>query len=144
MDFGFFPHVTRSHTTSRNAMHLIHACLKERLQNVPDLYYITRAYLSRHWAGYLPHEDFSFALQHTEAETNTYNPYQEHFRKSPLQVTLLNYALDCDRIFSSAASKYLVMTCTDQIPASKIPLYITNKDLQWVSPAAIPPLLAQR
>lgn len=143
MDFGFFPHVTRSHTTSRNAMHLIHTYLKEKLQNAPDLYYITRAYLSRHGAGYLPHEDFTFPLQHTEAETNTYNPYQEHFRKSPLQVSLLNYALDCDRSFTLDIPKHLVLTCIDQMPDSQIPVYRTPTDAVWMQAQQVPPLLSQ-
>ncbi|NJO85247.1 MAG: adenylosuccinate synthetase [Blastochloris sp.] len=143
MDFGFFPHVTRSHTTSRNAMQLIDTYLKEKLQTAPDLYYITRAYLSRHGAGYLPQENFLFDLQNTEAETNRYNPYQEHFRKSPLQVDLLNYALDCDRSFSVGVAKHLIITCTDQMPESKIPVYIRPQVLECLSVKAIPPLLSQ-
>ena len=34
---------------------------------------------------------------------------------APLDVDLLNYALDCDRNFSGTAPKNLVITCLDQL-----------------------------
>jgi adenylosuccinate synthase len=51
-DRGFFPHVTRSNTGLRNVLTLADEWGLERL----EVTYVTRAYLTRHGAGPLPHE----------------------------------------------------------------------------------------
>lgn len=110
-DFGFFPNVTRAYTTSRNAMELI--------QNyhlpLPEIFYITRAYQTRHGKGFLSNEGLKLNYTPNPRETNVYNEWQGQQRVAPLDVDLLNYALDSDRNFSGTAPKNLVITCLDQL-----------------------------
>ena len=106
MDFGFFPNVTRSNTTSKNAM---------TLSNCDSVYYVTRSYLTRHGAGFMPNEK-KLNLINNERETNIQHEYQGNFRTAELDVDLINYALDCDSNFSRNIEKNLVITCMDQYP----------------------------
>ncbi|MEL6925066.1 MAG: adenylosuccinate synthetase [Bacteroidota bacterium] len=110
-DFGFFPNVTRAYVTSRNAMELIH---NNMLPN-PEIYYITRTYQTRHGNGFLSNETIPLDIQLNPLETNQYNPWQGEQRRSPLDIDLLRYALDCDHNYSAGCRKHLVITCLDQI-----------------------------
>ena len=106
MDHGFFPHVTRSSTTSVNADSIIgHTAV--------DTYYVTRSYLTRHGNGPLPGET-TLTLSGTVNETNQTNDYQGKFRKAPLSVDLFNYALYCDSLSLLKKRSHLVVTCMDQ------------------------------
>jgi hypothetical protein len=40
-------------------------------------------------------------------------------------------------------AKHLIIACTDQMPESKIPVYVRPQVLEWLSAKAIPPLLSQ-
>ncbi len=104
MDFGFFPNVTRSNTTTKNAL---------QLYNSNEVYYVTRTYLTRHGNGYMPNEK-PLDLKNNEHETNVQHEYQGVFRMGELDVELLNYALYSDNNFSSRLRKNLVITCNDQ------------------------------
>ena len=106
MDFGFFPNVTRSNTTSKNALNLYHS---------DEIYYVTRSYLTRHGNGFLPNEK-KLDLINNEHETNKTHEYQGEFRTAQLNVELLNYALACDNQFSRNLKKNLIITCADQFP----------------------------
>jgi adenylosuccinate synthase len=110
-DFGFFPNVTRAYTTSRNAIELI----QNYQLPLPELFYITRAYQTRHGKGFLSNEGLKLSYTPNPIETNVYNEWQGHQRVAPLDVDLLNYALDSDRNFSGTAPKNLVITCLDQL-----------------------------
>lgn len=110
-DFGFFPNVTRAYTTSRNAMELIQA----HQLPLPEIFYVTRAYQTRHGRGFLSNEDLVLQYTPNPRETNVYNEWQGHQRVAPLDVDLLNYALDADRNYSGLAPKNLVITCLDQL-----------------------------
>ena len=118
MDYGFFPHVTRSHTSSRNALELI------RRNGLPQpvVYYISRTYQTRHGAGPMTNEDLKPALGSTDKETNVFNEWQGGFRTAVLDLDLLRYALQCDDAWSKGLCKSLVLTCLDQtgdrIPAT--------------------------
>lgn len=120
-DFGFFPNVTRSNTTSRNPLELIN----RGLGYDTDIYYVTRAYQTRHGNGFMTNENISSELKlvNTENETNVSNEYQGEFRKSVLDIDMLNYSLTCDNNFSRRNKKHLVITCVDQtdevIPVTK-------------------------
>lgn len=111
MDFGFFPNVTRAATTSRNALSLIN---RNRLP-MPEIFYITRAYQTRHGNGFLSNEQFPLHYTPNPQETNQYNPWQGHQRCSILDLDLINYALASDGNFSGKAKKHLVVTCLDQL-----------------------------
>lgn len=120
MDFGFFPNVTRSNTTSKNA-HLLGA--------KPEIYYITRTYLTRHGNGYLPGEKV-LPLVNNENETNKSHAYQGEFRTAELSTELLNYAIMCDNNFSPNAVKNLVISCFDQYPID-VPKLLDEVDLEF-------------
>ncbi len=125
MDFGFFPHVTRSNTCAKNALILV----KEHLQNQlasTEIFYITRAYQTRHGQGPMTHENAPLSLIHNENETNQYNEHQGSFRVSPLDVDLLNYALQCDDNYSYGLTKNLLITCVDQLDSQRVPYFKDN------------------
>lgn len=105
-NFGFFPHVTRSNTTSQNALELDpwHK----------DIYYVTRCYQTRHGNGPMTNEKV-LKLKNNQEETNVLNQYQGQFRVGNLDLDFLKYALTCDGNFSTGLRKNLVITCTDQL-----------------------------
>jgi adenylosuccinate synthase len=108
-DFGFFPNVTRSNTTSKNAMTLI----EEFHLPAPKVYYVTRTYQTRHGNGFMSNEDRP-SLVNDENETNVTGPYQGPFRKGTLDLDLISYAIQCDRNFIGNICPRLVITCRDQ------------------------------
>ena len=120
MDFGFFPHVTRSNTTTKNAIAIYPA---------QEVYYVTRSYSTRHGNGPLPNEQI-LELKNNEAETNKSHKYQGEFRTAPLSPELINYALDCDNNYSSKLKKNLVITCVDQYDIN-IPELLTNLKVRF-------------
>ena len=103
--FGFFPNVTRSNTTSQNALELYPS---------KEIYYVTRSYLTRHGNGYLP-DEFHIDLKNNKLETNKTHEYQGYFRTARLNTELMNYSLQCDHYFSHGLKKNLVITCIDQL-----------------------------
>lgn len=138
-DFGFFPNVTRSNTTTKNALAIINE-LKQSLspshrfiQQDIEIYYVTRAYQTRHGNGFMTNEGvYDLELKNNELETNVTNEWQGDFRKSVLDLDLLEYALQCDSNFSRGIKKNMVITCLDQV-GEKIPVTIQN-ELHYLSP----------
>lgn len=123
-DFGFFPNVTRSNTTSKNIFEIA----TELDVSDVDIYYMTRAYQTRHGNGFMTGEHHSHLLnlKNTEGETNVTNPYQGEFRKAPLDLNLIMYALQCDNYFSKhVITKNIVFTCMDQVNKNDI---VVNED----------------
>lgn len=110
-DHGVYPHNTYTHTTSRNAHDV---CDKLGIES-RDMYYITRAYSTRHGNG--PFTRNSIQLKNDEQEINVHNEWQGSFKKSKMNYELLNYALHVDSIYSldKFYSVNLVVTCNDQI-----------------------------
>ena len=111
-DFGVFPYVTRSNTTSKQAHQL------GLWQNpyAVETYYVTRTYQTRHGDGFMTNLHLSEQeLIRNGEETNKTNEYQGEFRRTVLDSDLINYALDCDKHFSKG-NKNLVLTCCDQVP----------------------------
>ncbi len=120
-DHGFFPNVTRSNTTTKNAMDVWSKLSKGGFYLTrPDIYYVTRTYQTRHGAGYMSNtDDIESQLVNNEDETNKSHDYQGNFRIGSLDPEMLNYALYCDQNYASKESnKYLVVTCMDQFPIS--------------------------
>ena len=113
MDHGFFPHVTRSHTTCRNAMDIIN---RNKL-NPPDIYYVTRAYQTRHGAGPMTNEDHpdNILIAENPHEKNRIDPWQGPFRKAILDIDQLKYAIECDGNYFEGYNKNLVITCMDHV-----------------------------
>ncbi len=116
--YGFFPNVTRSNTTIINAMKLIYSW---RLgSNDISTYYVSRAYHTRHGIGVLPGEeiDISNYINPNLSELNVENEYQGKFRRSLLNIELLQYSMNVCRDISSSLRKMsetLVLTCIDNI-----------------------------
>lgn len=110
MDHGIFPHVTYSHTTSRNAMEVC-----KLLDVSPDVYYVTRCYYTRHGNGPLPVGE-ELALTNNEVEKNVSHAWQGEFKTREIQYNLLNQALEYDSYYCGPANKHLVVTCLDQLP----------------------------
>lgn len=86
--FGKRPFVTKSNTTSQNALSMLGRYCSAKSQIV-DIYYVTRAYLTRHGNGpfdkYVP----PFELLNNENETNVCNEFQGQFKINALNVDLL-------------------------------------------------------
>ena len=119
MDFGHYPHVTRSNTTSKNALQILQRYAPEIAAGA-TIAYVTRCYQTRHGAGPFQPIDCEFLFAN-ELETNVFNAYQGEFRIGPLNVDALNYALSCDAYYSKGLSKHLLVTCIDQLPTRFIP-----------------------
>lgn len=136
-EFGFFPHVTRSNTTSKNAIELIK---KWGIQNEQiDVYYITRAYQTRHGNGFISNENLdNSCIKINPLETNVDTGMQGVFRRSILDFDQLWYAMLCDKTNHNGISnldKILVITCCDHVD-EKIP--VTEKgELLYLSPGEI-------
>lgn len=111
MDHGFFPNVTRAHTSPRNALQLI----KENGLPAPEIFYVTRAYQTRHGAGHLPNEGLPVRARPNPQETNCYNPWQGPLRKAPLDIGMLRYGLHSCRNYYAGLREHLVVTCLDQM-----------------------------
>ncbi|MEO0734165.1 MAG: adenylosuccinate synthetase [Bacteroidota bacterium] len=111
-EFGYFPHVTRAYVSSRNALEMIAAYDLP----APELYYVTRAYQTRHGNGPLTNTTLPGPeLTPTPKETNVYNPWQGHQRRSLLDLDQLRFALRADAQYSAGLPRHLVVTCLDQL-----------------------------
>lgn len=97
---GFFPHVTRGYVGSNV------------LPQVNEVWYVTRAYQTRHGNGPMTNENIGHNIKDNPYETNVDN-YQGSFRKTILNLDLLEYAIYKDN--SNANEKNLVITCLDHI-----------------------------
>lgn len=108
-DYGFFPHVTRSTTTTKNALSMA-------LDSSSVTYYVTRCYQTRHGNGPMTNRQHPLVLDHknTLGETNRTNRYQGDFRVAPFDMDLFKYALDIDAVHNHGP-KVGVVTCMDQI-----------------------------
>jgi adenylosuccinate synthase len=140
MDYGFYPNVTRSNTTSKNAMEIID---KNGLgSHIIETYYVTRAYQTRHGNGPMTNDDLDISyITPNPLETNVDTGAQGVFRKSVLDMDLLKYALNCDKYYNRSLGKFLVITCMDQV-GERVPvtdfegklLSLTPKEIgNWLS-----------
>ncbi len=112
MDFGIFPNVTRSNTTSRNAFEILR---RNGPHAAPTVYYLTRAYQTRHGNGWMSAESYPVSLIHNLHETNRPGGHQGAFRTGILDTDMLRYALQCDANFAGNAEKQMVISCMDQL-----------------------------
>ncbi len=111
---GFFPHVTRSKTTSVNALRMLR---RWSAGHEPTVWEVTRAYATRHGNGPLPGEGMTSPIvRRNHAETNVDNRWQGKLREAPLDLGLLRYARSCEEADSSSdLERVLVVTCVDQV-----------------------------
>lgn len=100
-DIGFFPHVTRGNVGSNMID-----------DSIDEVFYVTRAYQTRHGNGPMTNEDLPHNIKDNPNETNVTN-YQGEFRKTLLDLDLLLYSLSKDANRAPKAS--LVITCLDHV-----------------------------
>jgi adenylosuccinate synthase len=112
MDFGIFPNVTRSNTTGKNAFEML---CRNGIATDTTVYYLTRAYQTRHGNGWMSSEKYPVTLVNNEHETNGPGGHQGEFRTGMLDTDMLRYALQCDASFSGEAEKQMVISCMDQL-----------------------------
>lgn len=136
-EFGYFPHVTRAHTSSKNALELLDRIRKyypkkpsnqlaDEAHIEAEVHYITRAYQTRHGNGPLSQENKSgLDLKPTPYETNQTNGWQGPQRRSLLDIDQLRYAVQCDAHYSAGLDRYLTVSCMDQV---KGPWIVIDKD----------------
>jgi adenylosuccinate synthase len=103
-NIGFFPHVTRSNTGTKNI-----------LSFDPWCYLVTRAYQTRHGSGPMSNEDIPHNIKINPHETNITNKYQGVFRRALLDADMLLYAINSDEYIRRTQRKSLVITCLDHI-----------------------------
>ena len=122
--FGNKPYITKSNATSKNALKIL-----SRQSDIvfnTEIYYVTRAYHTRHGNGPFREKEAGFSLKNKETETNQFNLYQKEFRTSFLDFNLVNYSINCDLNYSKNICKNLMITCLDQIDHMKINVYENN------------------
>jgi len=135
MDYGVFPHVTRSHTGIRNMLSIAtEAGIKEISAT-----YMTRAYATRHGAGPLPREakDENGNGKINWAEvvdlTNAPNNWQGIIRQAPLDVDLLASTIQKDTGLSKRSvvklSASLGVTCLDQVK-DEAEIYLQGRNIK--------------
>ena len=119
--FGFFPHVTRSNTTSQNAKEIIN---NSTLKNLGiNTYYVSRCYQTRHGNGPFPDNapltdeavKAKFELINNTTESNQENDWQGMFRVAPVDFSLIRHAVKCDEIFNNNGQRHLIFTCLDHL-----------------------------
>jgi adenylosuccinate synthase len=103
-DIGFFPHVTRSNTGTKNIT---------EMGFDPEIFLVTRAYQTRHGNGPMTNEGQSFSVHPNPYEKNTDDGFQGIFRRSLLDLRLMKYAIGSDSGLRVAPT--LVITCMDQM-----------------------------
>ena len=113
MDFGEFPHVTRSSTGLRNMLALARGMQIDGI----DAHYLTRAYATRHGAGPLPHEATIKGWAKVIDRTNAPNEWQGNLRFAPLDPAALGDIVRRDIALAHdiPVRPKLAITCLDQI-----------------------------
>jgi adenylosuccinate synthase len=111
---GFFPHVTRSSTGIKNIIAIAKSCGISEV----EVFYMTRAYLTRHGSGPLPFELKQIPYPNIIDATNVPNMHQGALRFAWLNLDLLQQAIFLD--LEDARDELvvrpnLVVTCMDQL-----------------------------
>jgi adenylosuccinate synthase len=126
-NIGFFPHVTRSNTGSKNII---------EMGFEPELFLVTRAYQTRHGNGKMTNADISNTIISDVNETNITNKYQGVFKRSILDLDLLEYGINKDEYIRNNKNKSLVITCLDHLNdykfTSKGKLHSFNNESEFV------------
>jgi len=136
-NFGTKPYITKSNTTSQNAISIIK---RNNVDCEVDMFYVTRCYQTRHGNGYFKPPHKKFKLINNSDETNIENQYQGILRANFIDVDDLNYAISCDKIFSECANNNILITCLDHLPDDSI-TYFKRNELQKINCNKFPELL---
>lgn len=107
---GTFPYVTRSSTGLENVEALMPSIGEK------NVYYVTRAYTTRHGPGPFPFELDRAPYERVHDLTNRHDEHRGSLRFSYLNVDTVAEAVMRDRAFGHWSYKYrAVMTCMDQV-----------------------------
>jgi len=104
--FGFFPHVTPSNTGMANII---------EMGFNPEIFIVTRAYQTRHGNGPMTNEQYPHNIKDNPHEQNGDHIHQGKFRKTLLDMNLLEYGINKDIHIRNSKKKSLVITCLDLI-----------------------------
>jgi adenylosuccinate synthase len=108
----FFPHVTHSNTGLKNVIEL---ATESNIKEL-EVYYMTRAYATRHGAGPFPHEDAN--LSYVD-KTNVPNEWQGSLRFGYLDLDLMAESINNDLLHADGSGisikARIVVTCLDQV-----------------------------
>lgn len=110
---GFFPDVTRSNTGTKNIVEMTGVKPEEI-----ELYLVTRCYQTRHGSGFMTNTDIptQHIIKPWEGETNKFNHHQGEFKRTILDLDLLEYAINKDPLIrNTKIRRTLVITCLDQM-----------------------------
>lgn len=127
-EIGHFPYVTRSKTGLPWALEFLNQCSSTRIE--ANVWYLTRAYATRHGAGPLEAEAETMELPDFEDQTNVHNDFQGSIRLAPLDIEALERRInkDLDRSNILLGKVYLktgiAVSCLDQM---KINLLLSQK-----------------
>lgn len=103
---GFFPHVTRANTGTKNIL--------EMVDDPIEIYLVTRAYQTRHGNGPMTNEDLPHKILPNPYEQNFDTGFQGKFRMSILDLDLMRYAIQKDPYLRQNNQNInLVITCLD-------------------------------
>lgn len=119
-NFGTKPYITKSNTTSQNAIEMI------KQAGIPietEIFYVTRSYQTRHGNGPFKEHNATFHLINNSTETNLENEYQGIVRANFLDIDDLRYAIKCDNKYSHNIHRNLVITCLDHMKSEEIQVY---------------------
>jgi len=140
-EHGIFPHVTRSHCTSKNAWEILKNEFSEKKikNSTPEIYYISRCYQTRHGNGPLNGEhlwnesDLICNSQQNAGDVGELN-LPGKFRYAPFYFPNINYALETDAQYSSKFNPNIniVVTCLDQVK-DKIPILIDDDSVKYLT-----------
>ena len=117
MDYGYFPHVTRSNCGMKNIRNLLDTMMSTHNHDI-TVNYVTRAYTTRHGAGPLDDEDPLIFERHNIVDnTNITNDWQGSLRAAPLNLDLFKSVTDKDFLNHAprSAKKVTTVTCLDQL-----------------------------
>lgn len=107
-DIGIFPNVTRSNTDISNILGMI-------IFEENEIFLVTRAYQTRHGNGFITNENIPHNILDNPLESNIENIYQGKFRKTLLDLSLLEYGLEKEKYIKKNKNLNLVITCLDHI-----------------------------
>ena len=123
--YGFFPHVTRANTGTKNVVNMGY---------IPDIYLVTRAYQTRHGNGPMTSDSFTSSVDNPY-EHNRDDGHQGIFRTAPLDLSLLKYAINKDDLVRSCGY-VLIITCLDVLLEYKLVndlvMYKYNNEYQFI------------
>ena len=102
MDYGIFPHVTRSRLGTQEI----------EVDENTEYFLVTRGYQTRHGKGPCSKTEYK---PNNPDETNVTNTYQGEFKTRVLNLDTLNYAVTIDKNIRGSKHKNLVITCLDQM-----------------------------